>query len=220
LTDAYSARIDELSTEYKANGSLVIEERVAARTIPRWRVNEAQSYPWMTGTPWARADAFNDYIAQRLKPEKGLFAESGMKLDPKPEGDTTFSRHHAIHRFDERLVSIEFLQYHESYFGHAWRSEFVINWDLRRDRPLRLTDIFRSEMNWQQAFYDFAMKEVLEDDNIKNSESWFTPAEIDDNDAWEFEDEEATLLLGHGERSMVGVSAEISRSLPEYRDPL
>ena len=210
LSESYTTRTDELNAQFKSAGSLSIEKRVLARRLPRWRVDEADSYPWLVGSPRARVDAFNRYIAQRLQPAKGLFAASGIKLDPKPDGDTTFSRYYEVHRFDDRLISIKFFLYHESYIGHGWRSEFVINWDLKRDRPLRTADIFRPDRDWQQGIYDYAIKEIREEGEIQKPESWFSRDEVDDDDAWLFDDEEATLLLGHGERSMVGASSDVS----------
>jgi hypothetical protein len=53
------------------------------------------------------------------------------------------------------------------------------------------------------------MKQLQEDGSISKPETWFSVGEVDDDDAWLFDDEEATLLLGHGERSMVGASVEV-----------
>jgi uncharacterized protein len=212
LGEAYANRTNELASQFKSAGSLSIEKREVGRRLARLRVDEADSYPWLVGRPQAAADAFNRYIARRLMPEKGLFEASGLKLDPKPDGDTTFSRYYEVHHFDDRLISIEFFQYHESYVGHAWRSEFVVNWDVRRGRPLRLADIFRSDRDWQQAIYDYAMKQIREAGEISEPSGWFNVHELDDEDAWLFDDEEATLLLGHGERSLAGASADVSIS--------
>jgi hypothetical protein len=153
-------------------------------------------------------EAFNRTIAERLNLAKGLFAASGIKLDAKPDGDTTFDRSYEIHRFDDRMISIKVFETHESYFGHGWRSEYAINWDLRRNRPLRVIDIFLKEPDWQQAVYAFAMKAVREQGDIHDPESWFNSDAVDDDDAWLFDDDSAVLLLGHGERSMVGASAD------------
>ena len=217
LSEWTPSRTNELNTQFASSGSLAIEKRVVARRVPRLRVDEADSYPWLVGRPQARVDAFNHYISQRLQPEKGLFAASGMKLDPKPEGDTTFSRYYEVHRFDERLISIEFFQYHESYIGHAWRLEFVINWDLRRDRPLRTGDLFSSDKDWRQGIYNFAMKSLREEGEISKPESWFSSDAVDDDDAWLFDDDGAVLLLGHGERSLAGVSADVTVPYDELR---
>jgi hypothetical protein len=164
----------------------------------------------MVGRPQARVAAFNHYISQHLKPAMGLFAASGIKLDPKPEGDTSFSRYYEIHRFDDRLISIEFFQYHEGYIGHAWRAEFVINWDLQRDRPLRIADIFSPDKDWRQGIYAFAMKSLREAGEIENPESWFSSDDVNDDDALLFDDDGAVLLLGHGERSLAGASADVT----------
>jgi hypothetical protein len=217
LGERYTGRLDELNAEFKSGGSLSIEKRVVARRLSRFRVDEADSYPWLVGSPKASADAFNRYIARRLEPTKGLFAASGMKLDAKPDGDTLFSRYYEIHRFDDGLISIEFFQYHESYIGHAWRSEFVINWDLKHDRPLRIADIFTPDQNWQQVIYAYAMKEIREENDIKDPETWFTLEEVNDDDAWLFDDEQVTLLLGHGERSLVAASADVSVPYEVFR---
>ena len=210
LSSQYTERTNDLAAQYKTAGTLSIENRENNRRIPRWRVDESDSFPWMAGTPQARADAFNHYIAERLNLAKGMFAASGIKLDARPEGDTTFSRYYEIHRFDDRLISLEIYQFHESYFGHGWRAEYAITWDLRRDRPLRIADIFRSDRDWRQAIYDLAMKHIHEDGDFQDPESAFGPSDIDDDEAWLFDDDGAVLLLGHLERSMVGASAEVA----------
>jgi hypothetical protein len=137
-----------------------------------------------------------------------MFAASGIKLDAKPQGDTTFDRNYEIHRFDDRMISIEMFESHQSYFGHGWRAEYAITWDLRRDRPLRVIDIFRKEPDWQQAVYAAAIKAVREQGEIRDPESRFNSDAVDDDDAWLFDDDGAVLLLGHGERSTVGASAD------------
>ena len=210
LSSRYTDRINDLAAQYKTVGTLSIENHATDRRVPRWRVFEADSFPWMIGTPQKHPSAFNNYIAHHLALAKGLFAASGIKLDERPQGDTTFSRSYEIHRFDDWLISIEIYQSHESYFGHGWRSEFAINWDPRRDRPLHLTDIFRPDQDWRKPLYDIAMKHIHEDGDFQDPENTFDTSAIDDDDAWLFDDDGAVLLLGHGERSMVGASVEVS----------
>ena len=207
LSSLYSDRTDELNAQYRSADDLTVESREITRRLPAVRVEELDRYPVLLG-PKPRVDAFNHYIAQRLNLAKGMFAASGIKLDAKPEGDTTFDRSYEIHRFDDRMISIEIFESHESYFGHGWRAEYAINWDLRRNRPLRVIDIFLKQPDWQQSIYAFAMKAVREQGDIHDPESWFNSDAVDDDDAWLFDDDGAVLLLGHGERSMVGASAD------------
>lgn len=208
LGSMYTDRANDLNAQYRSAGGLSIESRETSRHLPRLRVSEAGSYPLLVG-PRARVDAFNRYVAQRLSLAKGMFAASGMELDPKPEGDTTFSRYYEIHRFDDTLISIEIFQFHESYFGHGWRAEYTINWDLRQNRPLRIADIFSPDKDWQQVIYDAAMKYLNEQGDVSKPESWFNSEQVDDDDAWLFDDDGAVLLFGHWERSMVGASADV-----------
>lgn len=209
LSSLYSERTDELNARYRTADGLTVESREIMRRLPAVRVEESDRYPLLLG-PKPRVEAFNHYIAERLSLAKGMFAASGIKLDEKPEGDTTFDRSYEIHRFDDGMISIEILESHESYFGHGWRAEHAINWDLRRNRPLRVSDIFLKEPGWQQAVYALAMKAVREQGDIQDPESWFNSDAVDDDDAWLFDDDSAILLLGHGERSMVGASADAS----------
>ena len=201
-------RADDLKSQYRTAGGLAIENRETNRRLQRLRVDELDSYPKLVG-PKARVDAFNRYVAQRLNLAKGMFAASGIQIDPKPEGDTTFSRYYEIHRFDDRLISIKIFQFHESYFGHGWREEYTVNWDPRRDRPLHIADLFSADKDWQQGIYDYAMKDIHEQGDFQEPEKFFGSADVDDDDAWLFDDDGALLLLGHGERSMVGASAEV-----------
>ena len=205
----YTERIGELNALYRAADGLSIEDRETTRRLPWLRVEESDSYPVLIG-PSARVAAFNRYVAQRLNLAKGMFAASGIELEPRPPGDTTFSRYYEIHRFDAALISIEVFRFHESYFGHGWREEFTINWDIRHDRPLHLADIFSKEKDWQQSIYDYAIKDIREAGDIQDPERWFNSGEVDDDEAWLFNDDDAVLLFGHGERSMVGASAEVS----------
>jgi len=207
LSSLYSDRTDDLNAQYRTADGLTVEGRETTRRLPAVRVEESDRYPVLLG-PKSRVDAFNRTIAQRLNLAKGMFAASGIKLDAKPEGDTTFDRSYEIHRFDDRMISIEIFETHESYFGHGWRSEYAINWDLRRNRSLRVSDIFLKEPDWRQALYALAMKAVREQGDIHDPDSWFNSDAVDDDDAWLFDDDGAVLLLGHGERSMVGVSAD------------
>jgi hypothetical protein len=174
-------------------------------------VTESVSYPVMTGTPMARAAVFNRYIAKRLDLARGMFAASGIKPEPGEEFSIDFQRFYEIHRFDTRLASIEFYEHHEANFGHGWRREYVINWDVVHDRPLVLADLFRDDSNWQQAVEDFAVKYIREDGGYSDDAVELArDGAVADEGAWRFERDGATLLLGHGERSMVGASVEVT----------
>ena len=209
LRESYTGRTNELNAQFKTAGSLSIEKRVVARSLPRLGMTKpiaihgssaVLARGWMRQSLHFPAAAASKRALRRVRHQARC--KAGRRNDIR--------RYYEIHRSDDRLISIEFFQYHESYIGHGWRSEFAINWDLKRGRALRTADIFESDTDWQQGIYDYAMKDLREQGDIAAPESWFSRAEVDDDEAWVFDGEAATLLLGHGERSMVGASADVS----------
>jgi hypothetical protein len=189
---------------------LVLEGR---RRLRRWHkpeVTETNSYPWLTGLPADKVAAFNRYITQALKPAQSRYLNSDLKADPTAPGETVFERFYEIHRCDERLVSIEMFNHHEFNFGHGWRSEFVINWNFAHNRPLVIGDLFAPNQDWQRAISDEALKVAREDYDAKYAEEMISPAAVDSADVWLFDDDGATLMLGHGERSMVGAMIDVA----------
>jgi hypothetical protein len=73
---------------------------------------------------------------------------------------------------------------------------------------LRIADIFGPDKGWRQGIYDYAMKSLHDDGEMQDPETWFSPEEVDDDEAWLFDDDGAVPLFGHRERSMVGASAD------------
>ncbi len=115
LSSLYSERTDELNAQYRSVGDLTVESRAVTRRLPAVRVEESDRYPLLLG-PKPRVEAFNRHIAQRLNLTKGMFAASGIKLDAKPDGDTTFDRSYEIHRFDDSMISIEIFKFTRELF--------------------------------------------------------------------------------------------------------
>jgi uncharacterized protein len=209
LTRVYQGGITDLDARFRQAGGLVLEQRASERRLARLRVTETEDHPWLTGQPAGRADAFNRYVSKRLELAKGLFAAAPIQLDAKPEGETQYSRYYEIHHMDGKLISIEFFTYHESYFGHAWRSEFALNWDLGRNRPLNVETLFRTDADWRAAVTEHARSWLNTEGDSGDPEAVLSLLELDDNEGWLFNDDGAVLLPGRGERSLAGASAEI-----------
>ena len=172
-------------------------------------VTETDEHPWLTGAPPARAAAFNRYVSSRLRLDASMFALSGIELDPKPSGDTTFRRSYEIHHFDSRLISVEIFTFHESYFGHGWRSEFGLNWDLAAGRPVHVVDLFRPGVDWHAVVTARARDWLREESDNPGAADYLNDRTLDDNESWLFDDDGAVLLLGRGERSMAGDFADV-----------
>lgn len=210
IGEAYRERGSAIDATVRIAGTLVLEGRQQVRRWCKPKVTETNRYPSLAGAPTGKAAAFNRYITQTLKPAQSLYLRSGVKPDPTAPGETVFDRFYEIHRFDDRLISIEIFDHHEANFGHGWRSEFIINWNLSHNRPLDLGDVFVTGHDWQRPIAEFVLKSAREDYDPKYVESVVSPEALDNIGAWLFGDDSATLVLDHGERSMVGASIEVA----------
>jgi uncharacterized protein len=209
LTKAYQEPSTALEAQFRQADGLMLEERRSVRHIARLRVTEDDNHPWLTGRPAPRAAEFNRYVSGRLNLRKGMFAAAPIELDAKPEGKTEYDRFYEIHHLDGKLISIEMFTHHESYFGHGWREEFALNWDLKQSRPIKVADLFRPDLDWREVVMDHVRNWPREDGSFNDPEDIANLAQPDDDEGWLFDDDSAVLLIGRGERSMVGTSADV-----------
>lgn len=209
LIQAYQEPPRPLDGAFRQASGLVLEYRESVRRIPRLRVTEDESHPWLTGQPAARAEAFNQYVTTRLSLDKGMFAQAPIQIDRPPEGDTEYERFYEIHHMDAKLISIEVYRHHSSYVGHGWRAEFGLNWDLRAGRPIKIASLFRPGTNWRDAVMTEVRKFVRTDDFTGDPDDIIRLADPEEDEGWLFEPDHAVLLVGGEERSMVGTAADV-----------
>lgn len=201
----YRQRLDDLTGYVPQKvGGLTLLHRFRLRTGHKPDVEESDDYPWLVGEPREKAAAFDRWITTRLRLGTGLFAGAGIKLERDLEGTNQYQRSFTIGLFDARLISLRFSEHHEATVGHGWINDYALNWDLARDRPLDVDSIFRSDIDWKPKFRQLAIEFLREDDKDKAE----TAGIYVDSADWLFTKEGATLLLGPGERSLAGFSAE------------
>jgi hypothetical protein len=194
---------------FRTSGGLTLEERRTTSRLVRLKVTETESHPFLTAMPAARADAFNRYVAKRFDLARGLFAAGPIDIGRHPEGETTYDRFYEIHYLNGRLISVEVYTHHESFFGHGWRSEFGLNWDAKRGRPMRVADLFRSGTDFRDAIAETVRAWAKENVSDAAVDDLVAMASPDDDESWLFDDNGGVLLIGRGERSMVGLSADV-----------
>lgn len=205
IAESYRERSSDLGEYVPLKvGGLMLEHRFRAHIGHKPEVQEADDYPWLLGQPRAKAAAFDRWISQRLKLGTGLFAAAGIKLERDLEGTNQYQRSFTTGLFNTRLISLRFSEHHEATVGHTWINDYTLNWDLEHDRPLKPESLFRHEIDWQSRIRELAIEFLREDDSDKSD----TAREYVDSADWLFTKSGATLLLGPGERSLAGFSAE------------
>lgn len=209
LTNAYQDRTTTFDSQFRPAGPLLLEQRLVKRRLTKQRVTETEAYPWLTGKPASLTEPFNRHVLDRLAVKQGLFAAAPIDVGPKPEGETTYDRWYEIHWTDQRLISVEVYTHHESFFGHGWRSEFALNWDLKTNRPIHVADLFKPDTAWHKAVLDEALSWLNDNADFGKPNEVLALADPEDDESWLFDDDGGVLLIGREERSMAGTSADV-----------
>src|SRR5262249_6049775 len=88
LKEFYRSPPTSLLAWFRHTGTVTLEERGTIRRLNRWRVIESDSHPWLTGSPPAQINAFNQYVRRRLALDKSMFSVTPIELERPPGGDT------------------------------------------------------------------------------------------------------------------------------------
>jgi len=164
LNESYQDRSGRLNAiEVVEAGTLRLEPRMRFFSRVKPRVQESDSYPWMTGGP--KAAAFNTYIARKLELDKRRMDDK--KLFPSgndlPENMLlALRRTYSVSRFDSRIASLLVWTYDFTGGAHEALNEFSLNWDVERGKPIGFDDIFAKGKKWEQFVIDYCV-DNLED---------------------------------------------------------
>jgi uncharacterized protein len=161
LREDYDDRVAELTdlTVEKA-GALVLEPRMRFRWRAKPIVEESDAYPWMSGG--AQAPAFNAFIAKIYALDRWRMDEKGAL--PTNDGDSDIKYHmrrsYSVARFDARVVSLQIAT--DDYVGgnHAARSQIAQTWDMAKQRPVALDDVFVKNGGWKATVLAYCKRDL------------------------------------------------------------
>jgi hypothetical protein len=69
-------------------------------------------------------------------------------------------RIHSVARFDSRVVSLQASTYDYTGGAHEALGETSLNWDLKRNKPIALDDLFVNGKDWNEFVTDYCMKDL------------------------------------------------------------
>jgi hypothetical protein len=132
------------------------------RTFTRARpdTEESDIYPWMSGG--RAAEAFNAYISkalnlgQRRMDDKDLFPFGDDVADMKLSAHRTY----VVHRFDQRVASLQISTFDYTGGAHEAIGESSLNWDVARSRAISNADVFVEDKPWRKFATDFCMRDL------------------------------------------------------------
>jgi hypothetical protein len=213
LNAEYEEREGVLALSSQTSGTLKLEGRLIFRNRKAESTAEIEDdgYPWLTGTPADKAQAFNRHIEKTLALASRLSRFNPRDLKSMGEGVEHLVRSFEVHHFDGHLISLQVNRTNAGPTGHTWMSEYAINWDLDRGKPLKLADVFRIDRKFWEAVLAEARKYLKENSDMADVDGWLdsVSADVKDDANWLFDGRGVIVLLGHGPRSPAGTAAEI-----------
>ncbi|QXP86630.1 lysozyme inhibitor LprI family protein [Methylococcus capsulatus] len=221
LNTEYGEREGVLALPSRTSGTLKLEGRLIFRNrkVASTAEVEDDGYPWLTGTPADKAQAFNRHIEKTLAIASRLSRFTPGDLKAMGEGVEHLARTFEVHHFDGHLISLEVIHTNAGPTGHTWMSEYALNWDLDRGRPLKLDDVFRVDRKFWETVVAQARKYLKENSDTADVDGWLdsVSTEVKDEANWLFDDRGVVVLLGHGSRSAAGTAAEVPVGYAELR---
>jgi len=154
-------------------------------TRKRPSTEDSDIYPWMRGG--GQAAAFNTWIAKALKldkrrmDDKDLFPFGDEVADMKLYAHRTYS----VERFDEKVVSLQISTFDYTGGAHEAINETSLNWDMRAQKPIALSDLFAKGEGWKRFVVGYCLKD-LKGQNAENPDRDNIEAVVRDGGNWLF----------------------------------
>lgn len=193
LTDNYTDRADRLAAaEVVKSGALALEPRMRVLTRNRPSTEESDIYPWLRGGP--QAAPFNAWIAKALKlnkrrmDDKDLFPFGDDVADMKLYAHRTYS----VARFDARMVSLQIATFDYTGGAHEAINERSLNWDMRKQKPIALGDVFADGDAGKRFAIDYCLKD-LKAQNAENADRDNVAIVVREGSNWLFGPRDATV---------------------------
>ena len=161
LSVDYADRAEALSDlAVEKADALVLEPRMRFRSRAKPSVEESDVYPWMSGGP--QAEAFNAFVAETYALDRWRMDEKGAF--PTDDDDPAMKYHarrsYSVTRFDARIVSFQIAT--DDYAGgnHDARRQIGLTWDMAKQRPITLDDVFVKGGRWKAVALAYCKKDL------------------------------------------------------------
>jgi uncharacterized protein YecT (DUF1311 family) len=141
-------------------GALVLEPRMRFHTRAKPSAEESDAYPWMSGGP--QADAFNAFVAKTLALDHWRTDEKGFFPFGDDAGEMRLSarRTYSVGRFDDHVVSFQISTDDFTGGNHDAINQSAYTWDLTKQRPVTLDDVFAKGKAWKAAAIAYCKKDL------------------------------------------------------------
>jgi hypothetical protein len=174
-------------------GGLKLDERNEERENKKLRYKIDTAMPQLAGAGDARVEKFNQAVTNLVAPRTGEFKkvadetareEAAAKQDAKSSlPPNSLSVSYDITAADKNFISVLFSFY--EYLGGAHPNTITesFNYDLNRNAPVSLADLFTPNSNYLKVISDYAIKELKKLDTVSGVENGAGP-KIENFHSW------------------------------------
>jgi hypothetical protein len=166
-------------------GGLKLDERKEERENKKLRYEIDTAMPQLAGAGDARVEKFNQAVTNLVAPRTGEFKkvvdetareEAAAKQDAKSSlPPNSLSVSYEVTAANKDFISVLF-SFHE-YLGGAHPNTITesFNYDLNRNAPVSLADLFTPNSNYLKVISDYAIKELKKLDTVSGVENGAGP---------------------------------------------
>lgn len=199
LNQQLSERADLLAGVKDARaGALTIEPRMKSRFRAEQRTEDSDILPLMSGG--APAEAFNAFIARKLKPDAWRSDDKERFALGDAVGEMLLHarRSFIVVRFDARIVSLQVST--DDYTGgmREARDTYALTYDLANRRAVTLEDVFGKNGDWRKFVANACKKQLHEQFSERGSpdpsDAEIRAAIVKDG-SWLWNDDKATVIF-------------------------
>jgi hypothetical protein len=174
-------------------GRLKLDERKEERENKKLRYEIDTAMPQLAGAGDARVEKFNQAVTNLVAPRTGEFMkvadetareEAAAKQDAKSSlPPNSLSVSYEITAANKDFISVLFSFY--EYLGGAHPNTITesFNYDLNRNAPVSLADLFTPNSNYLKVISDYAIKELKKLDTVSGVENGAGP-KIENFHSW------------------------------------
>jgi len=174
-------------------GGLKLDERKEESANKKLRYEISTALPQLAGAGDARVEKFNRAVANLVTPRTGEFKKTADEMAREgaaAEQDAKSSRppnslsvSYELTDASKDFISVLFSFYEYAGGAHPNTTTESFNYDLNRNAPVRLADLFTPNSNYLKVISDYSVRELKKLDTVTNAEDGAGP-KIENFHSW------------------------------------
>ena len=189
-------------TEEKSSAKFILTEKTLETKFITRRyddINETKrfeikaEYPEIENTESAGAQTFNQIVKNLVMGKVEEFRKSMLEyteedLKTLPKGMSNYIEiGYSVESADERFISVNFGRSEYTGGAHPNSWTFTLNYDLEKNRQIKLSDLFKPASNYLKVISDYSIRSLKKQQGENADSEWITTgagAEIKNYESW------------------------------------